>query len=570
MVKLGKSPDGVVGIDAEMLLRQRLLVTASSGGGKTKLITKLCEACFEQFQIIIIDPEGEFAPLRANYPFVLAGKDGETPATVASASLLATRLLELQASAICDIYELPPHQRHEFVRNFITALIDAPKDLWPSTHGRGLLVLVDEAHLFCPEKGQGESVASAAMNDLASRGRKRGLCGIFATQRLAKIQNNLISECQNRLVGLTTQENQERSANMLHIVGKVPRNDFFKEVGRLPAGDFYAYGPAFGSHDPIRFHADLPKTAVATTIEGLAPVAPPTPAAIKKLLPQLSDLPQEAEKKAKTEAELRAELATANRTIRDLQTATPSMNEEALNMLKEKLEELAEGMGKVEEQVKDYRSRFTRLKKIVAELGDVLSEEEVETAGIELIRPLEQDIRRSLAQPTAPRIAPRKPVLSGPSDVSLPLGERKVLTVLAQYPDGLQRGTIGVYSGYTAKSTRDAYIQRLMAKDYVASNGTSGICITGAGLTALGSYEPLPTGSELLQWWLNQLPKGEAEVLTALTKGKARFGLSRDEIGEATGYSAKSTRDAYIQRLAAKLLVKSMNGMIVPDEGLFD
>src|ERR1700679_627100 len=180
---LGIQPDGKsLDLNLDTLMRTRLLVTASSGAGKTGTLLTFCEQNAGKVQILVIDPEGEFAVLRSAHPFVLVGPEGETPAMVRTAGLLAHRLLELGASAVMDIYELPMFQKHEFVRDLLNALIAARQNLW-----HPVIVIVDEAHMFAPEKGQGESVALSAMADLASRGRKRGYCAVLATQRLAKL-----------------------------------------------------------------------------------------------------------------------------------------------------------------------------------------------------------------------------------------------------------------------------------------------------------------------------------------------------------------------------------------------
>jgi hypothetical protein len=77
-----------------------------------------------------IDLEGEFATLREQYDYVLAGKDGDTPADPRSAGLLAKRLLELHVSAIIDLYDLHHQERKHFVRLFLESMINAPKQLW--------------------------------------------------------------------------------------------------------------------------------------------------------------------------------------------------------------------------------------------------------------------------------------------------------------------------------------------------------------------------------------------------------------------------------------------------------
>jgi hypothetical protein len=73
---------------------------------------------------------------------------GDVPASPQSASLLARRLLELHVSAIIDLYELHTYERKSFVKLFLDAMVNAPKTLW-----HPCLVVIDEAHQFCPEKG---------------------------------------------------------------------------------------------------------------------------------------------------------------------------------------------------------------------------------------------------------------------------------------------------------------------------------------------------------------------------------------------------------------------------------
>src|SRR5690242_20155422 len=110
------------GFDLDLLLSTRLLIQANSGGGKSYAIRKIVEQLYGKVQIIIIDPEGEFSSLRDELDFILAGKDGETPADVRSAGLLATKLLELNVSAICDIYEMRTADRHMWVKLFLDSL----------------------------------------------------------------------------------------------------------------------------------------------------------------------------------------------------------------------------------------------------------------------------------------------------------------------------------------------------------------------------------------------------------------------------------------------------------------
>src|SRR5918911_4107554 len=108
-----------VAVDLPTLIDTRLLVQANSGGGKSWLLRRILEQSHGKVQQIVIDLEGEFATLREKYDYVLAGKGGDTPAEPRSAHLLARRLLELNVSAIIDLYELNHFDRKRYVKLFL-------------------------------------------------------------------------------------------------------------------------------------------------------------------------------------------------------------------------------------------------------------------------------------------------------------------------------------------------------------------------------------------------------------------------------------------------------------------
>ncbi len=312
-------------IDLGILLKTRLLIQANSGGGKSYLLRRLAEQMFGKVQVIIIDPEGEFSTLREKFDYVLVGKGGETPADCRSAALVAHKLLELHASAVCDLYEMKPQERHRWVRLFLDAMIDAPKNLWHS-----VVVIVDEAHVFCPETKAGESEASGAMIDLATRGRKRGYCAIFATQRLGKLKKDAAAELTNVMIGQTFIDiDRDRAADCLGVSGK-DRHPFDQEIKTIEQGNFFALGRAI-CLDKTKIKVG-PVLTTHPEIGGKKFSAEPPPPSekVKLMMPKLADLPQAAEEKAKTEAELKRALAEAKKEIsvcrldiQKLKTASP-------------------------------------------------------------------------------------------------------------------------------------------------------------------------------------------------------------------------------------------------------
>lgn len=286
-------------VDLGRLIVTRMLIQASSGAGKSWALRRLLEQTHGAVQHLVIDPEGEFFTLRERFDYVLAAKHGgEAAAAPRIAALLAERLLEIGASAILDLYDLPLDDRKAFVRAFLEAVIDAPRKLWHPA-----LVVVDEAHVFCPEKGMGESESAGAVKDLCTRGRKRGFAAVLATQRLAKLSKDAAAECTNKLIGRTNLDVDVKRA--LDELG------FGRERGpelkTLGDGDFFAFGPAL-TIEARRIHVGPVLTTHPKVGTQLAAAPPPPTEAIKALLPKLSDLPAEQERKAKTEADLRTEI----------------------------------------------------------------------------------------------------------------------------------------------------------------------------------------------------------------------------------------------------------------------
>jgi hypothetical protein len=240
-VSLGEAEQGgEVGIELRKLIEGRLLIQGTSGAGKSWTLRRLIEQSFGQVQQIIVDPEGEFKVLAEKYGHlhIAAHKLDVYALTIA-----ARRAREHRISILLDLSDLDRDGQMMAVATFFIALIDMPRDHWHQ-----VAIFIDEAHLFAPFGGQsgGSTVARkaaiGAVTDLMSRGRKRGLCGILATQRIARLAKSVISEVHNFMIGLNTLDLDIRRA--AETIGWDARRGF----DRLPAlqpGDFVVVGPAF-------------------------------------------------------------------------------------------------------------------------------------------------------------------------------------------------------------------------------------------------------------------------------------------------------------------------------------
>lgn len=564
----GSGPNAVH-LDIPTLLATRMFIQGVSGSGKSWWIRRLAEQFFKaHVPVIIIDKEGEFPSLRKKFGFVLISDEGERPAHIDSAEKVAHTLLELRASAVCDIYSLKGAEQHEWVSRFLTGLNTAPKRLWTP-----MVVIVDEAHKFCPERGEGESVAKEAMMDLCSAGRKRGLCAIPASQRIAKFNKNALAELHNYCVGKTFMDiDLDRAAKALGI-RKGEREEFYPKIRKLKPGNFYMIGSAI-SEERLLLKVGGVETPHPDIRKGHRSLkAPPTPAQVKKLLPKMEDIAKKAEDKEKTTKELRQEnrglrrqLATrptAKAEVKQVAVVDHSAVQKAVDKAVKPLQGQVENVKGIVVQLCDeldgclhnlskITSKYREKMKIVKVLGapKVIVMKPRSPAGMSRMA-VESSTR--LVGIFPPHTAPATPVGVGVTEaiINLPKGERTILIAIAQYPDGVERETLTVLTGYK-RSSRDAYIQRLREKKLIVANG-KGVVATQDGINALGSdYETLPTGHALLEHWRGRLPVGEKRILNVLVE--LRGIVTREYLDEQTSYK-RSSRDAYIQRLLARRLV---------------
>ena len=281
-------------VDTDALRRSHLLITGVSGSGKSYRLRVLAEELAPVMPVWVFDVEGEYFTLREKFPFMLFGENGDAPMSVGTAAVLALKMLEWKRSAIFDLSGLEVEDQHAWMRLFISSLMSAPRELWTP-----VACLVDEAHLWAPEKGEGVSDALNAMKNLCARARKRGLFVVLATQRISKLANNCASEMQNYLVGRVTLTNdQERAAKTLGVsTRKADRAAFYHEIKVLADHNFYGQGIAI-SPDRIMLKPIEAKTTHLRPGDLQDITKPATPQEIKAFLPQLSNLAAEAKKLA--------------------------------------------------------------------------------------------------------------------------------------------------------------------------------------------------------------------------------------------------------------------------------
>ncbi len=265
-----------VEFDVEELLATRLLVQGNSGSGKSHLLRRLLEESAGMVQQVVIDPEGDFPSLAEEFGHVVIDGAAYSPGEIEA---LARRIREHRASVVLDLDGLEVEQQIRCAAQFLTALFDAPREHWYPA-----LVVVDEAQMFAPSAA-GEMAEDtrrmtlSAMTNLMCRGRKRGLAGIVATQRLAKLAKNVAAEASNFLMGRTFLDiDMVRAADLLGMERRQA-----ERIRELERGHFLALGPAI-TRLPLACKIGPVKTGHQARAEGLMALPDTAPADMEALL----------------------------------------------------------------------------------------------------------------------------------------------------------------------------------------------------------------------------------------------------------------------------------------------
>ena len=250
-------------LDLEELLATRLLVQGNSGSGKSHLLRRLLEQSAPWVQQCIIDPEGDFVTLADKFGHIVV----DAARTEAELTRIAGRIRQHRVSVVLNLEGLDVEQQMRAAAAFLGGMFDADRDHWYP-----VLVVVDEAQLFAPAvagevSDEARKLSLGAMTNLMCRGRKRGLAGVIATQRLAKLAKNVAAEASNFLMGRTFLDiDMARAADLLGMEKR--QAEQFRDLAR---GHFIALGPAL-SRRPLPVTIGDVETSARSTSPKLTPL----------------------------------------------------------------------------------------------------------------------------------------------------------------------------------------------------------------------------------------------------------------------------------------------------------
>jgi hypothetical protein len=562
-------------VDLPTLIDSRALICANSGGGKSYAVRKIIEESQDKVLSIIIDVEGEFKTLREQYDFLLIGDNADVSLNLKSASLLPQKILELEVSTIIDISELKLHERVMYVKKFLEALMEVPRELW-----KPCLVIVDEAHMYCGQQEKQESTHSVI--DLMTRGRKRGFCGILATQRIAKLHKDAVAEANNYLVGRTGLDVDMKRAS--EILGFTSKEDMLS-LRDLEPGEFYVFGTAISKKVEKEKVGEVKTTHPKVGMDVRKNIIKPTEK-IKSILQRISDLPKEAEEEKKDKESLL-------RKINDLQRELKLKPKEVVK--EEKVIEITDKVAlekAYERGAKEIESKYEKivssiktdslsieksLKKLLSDGAKILESKSFSRTADKpaIIIPEFTSSRKESYKKnnqierkyTFPEKIKEQRFAQG-LDNSQPLraGAMKMLNWLAgAYPNSLSKQRLATLSGFSIKGgTFNTYISELKRNSWIIGNND--LEATENGLNN-SNPEEIPSGEELIALWKSKFRDGAGKILQFVYENKS---ASKEEIGEATGFTIEGgTFNTYLSELRRNGLIEIEGNEVKISEEFF-
>ncbi|MGV7218190.1 helicase HerA domain-containing protein [Bradyrhizobium sp. UFLA05-112] len=312
-------------LDLEELLATRLLVQGNSGSGKSHLLRRLLEQSAPWVQQAILDPEGDFVTLAEQFGHLVIEAEDHTERGL---QVAGERARIHRVSTVLNLEGLDAENQMRRAAAFLGGLFETERDHWYP-----MLVVVDEAQLFAPAvagevSDEARKLSLGAMTNLMCRGRKRGLAGVIATQRLAKLAKNVAAEASNFLMGRTFLDiDMARAADLLGMERR--QADAFRDLER---GQFMALGPAL-SRRPLGLRIGATETKPRNATPRLLPLPEATLEDVRAII--LAAPPPEATRPQRRPApDLLGQLMAAK-------AATPEIRSEPVEQ-QPSAEELAE------------------------------------------------------------------------------------------------------------------------------------------------------------------------------------------------------------------------------------
>jgi len=546
------SADGSLSLPLEAVT-QTFVIFGKRESGKTNAATVLAEEMLTAgAQLVVCDPVGAWYGIRASadgrgpgFPIpILGGEHGDVPLNPSSGVLVADLVVDERVSLVLDVSEMDPPEMLWCMTDFCERLFRRNRS--------PLHLIFEEADEFAPERqrhmarlrgipeGYSQDRLLWAVSRIVRKGRApRGLGCTLVTQRSSVVSKDVISQPDTLIAFRTTSPIDTDAIDAWIRRHGYPdkRAEFLRTISTLPAGTGWVWSPEW-----LKVFRQVPFRRRATFDSGATPKMgrhlrkPKTLAEIDLGALERRMLEAVQRKRETDPALLRQRLAEADEEIRRLTedlasrpiaTSAATRTPKAVGTLdKRSVGRLERAVGKLATVSADGRKHAHELVLAAQRIGAAYTDgaARLEAVSHTLSRELRAAVglREPLPPPAMPLRAPSSgPVVSAaapdrPQKLGAP--ERKLLSALAQYPEGLTIRQLALLTGY--KRTGGGFTNPLgRVRSAGFAEGRDPVRITKAGRAVLGQVDTLPPpGRPLLQYWMQRLGSPEREILRVLAE----------------------------------------------------
>ena len=561
-----------------------IALIAQRGRGKTRGAKKLAEAFLAAgIPPVILDPAGVWWGLRlaANGKSrgldiaVLGGLHGDAPLHPTGGKVLAEALVRTQRACVIDTTGFATEaEKKRFASDFAETFYRAKMKSRTPMH-----LFLEEADEWVPERpGPDEARMLGAFQRITRLGRNFGIGITLISQRPQGLSKSVLNLAEvvitlgmagaheTKAMKSWMDDHEVSAERRTEVMDKLPRlgwNKFTKtDGGALVWAPLLDVFGIFKVKEPKTFDSSAtPEVGDEDAASSLPPLD------LEDLSKAMAATVEEA--KANDPKELRAEIARLKSELARKPSAAPTKAERVEVPAVDpatlrQINDACERVGKLQADERILLDRKAQALQVVTSEAGNLS-----TMVASLLRRTidapKAPLRPSLRAPVAARTTSKA---SGLGDASLASGERKILTVLAQYPEGRTRVQIALLTGYAhSGGSFGNYLSALRTRGQI--HGREDMKITQTGLDALGAWDPLPTGAALREHWMGQLGKAEKLALEALVSAWPNT-MTREDVAAAAGYEASGgSFGNALSRLRTLELIEGRTEMKASDT-LFD
>lgn len=496
-------------------------------------------------QIIAIDPTGAWWGLKSSadgkakgYPVVIfGGEHADVPLEPNAGEIIAQAIVENGFSAIIDLSLFRKSQIPVFMGPFLETLYRLNRE--------AMHIFIDEADTFAPQKPFGEEARMlGAMEDLVKKGGIRGLGATLITQRPAVLNKNVLTQCEVLCVLRIVHHMDIKAIKLWIDVHGDPEKSkqMIADLPSLPIGEAWFWSPGFGDiFRRVKIRQKQTFDSGRTPKPGEKRVTPKVVAEIDLHALGIQIQQTIEQKKANDPKELKARIAQLEKQLSAKQVAGKTI-EVPVEVVKEVVKQV-EVPVVLKANIIDLEQLTEQLVTAVGNMGEIL-------ASAHRLR-VEALTAASASAPTSAPASKPKPngainpahstfIKATPATIESTLtpppqmskAERSILTILQVHGPSSIRN-VALLAGYSMDggAFRGAMSDLKKAGLLKSENG---ILETR---THLDDVEDLPTGAELVSFWLGKLSQAEATIIRVLREYGHDGELTTEQIAEHAQYA---------------------------------